>query len=243
VAACKARYGFDEVTEYCLQADVSRAPTVALVGDSHAYHLNAGLMKHYSTLGENFVMFATRFPFWGLDPRGDDYQRVTDPALDIVLNTPTIHTVIISMHWWLTRIPMDHDRINKAADETLRRFIAAGKHVIYVNVTPRMDFEPRSCIPRVAVPSSVTRTPCAVPRTQVERQTAEHNAILGELLKKHPQVELFDPMPYLCDSQLCWAMKDGRLLYRDMTHLTYSGDLYIGEKFSEEQRRRHPQQQ
>ncbi|MGH8856134.1 MAG: acyltransferase family protein, partial [Telluria sp.] len=76
-AACKQRYGFDSFYEYCLQADPAQDPTVVLVGDSHAYHVVAGLTKHYSSVGENLLMLGTRLPYWGLDPRDDPYQQAT----------------------------------------------------------------------------------------------------------------------------------------------------------------------
>jgi len=44
--ACKQRYGFASLYEYCLLDDVKRDPTVVLIGDSHAYHVVAGLTKY-----------------------------------------------------------------------------------------------------------------------------------------------------------------------------------------------------
>ncbi|MEO7793560.1 MAG: SGNH hydrolase domain-containing protein, partial [Thermoanaerobaculia bacterium] len=40
-----------------------------------------------------------------------------------------------------------------------------------------------------------------------------------------------DAPSYLCDAELCWAMRDGRLLYRDRDHLSTDGSLYLGQKF------------
>lgn len=242
-AACKARYGFDTQYEYCLQADATKAPTVALIGDSHAYHVNAGLMKHYSSVGENFVMFGTRHPYWGVDPAGDKYQEATQPMLERVMNTASIHTVIISTHLRMHRSNPDGVRMAEMASDTLRRYTQAGKRVIFMNDVPTLDFEPRACIPRVGIPSSTTKSPCAVSRKLVDEQMAEHNAIIEAMVKKYPGVELFSPVRYLCDATYCWGMKDGRLLYRDDDHLSYAGDLFIGAKFSEEQLARRPQGQ
>lgn len=238
-AACKARYGFASFYEYCLQADPAREPTVALIGDSHAYHVNAGLMKYYSSIGENFVMFGTRVPYFGIEAGKDEYQQATGKMLDLALNTPTIHTVIISTATWLA----PGTQFSAAATDTIRRYVAAGKQVIYMNDVPRLDFEPRACIPRVGLANSSTRSPCAVPRKEIEAQMSAHNAHLESIVARFPGVQLFNPARYLCDAEYCWAMKDGRLLYRDDDHLSYGGDLYLGEKFAEEQRARRAQAQ
>jgi hypothetical protein len=66
----------------------------------------------------------------------------------------------------------------------------------------------------------------------------EHDRIVGAVLKEFPSVTTFAPAQYLCDDEHCKGMIDGKLMYRDSHHLTYDGDLYIGEKFAEEQRAR-----
>src|SRR6185503_15755565 len=45
--ACKRRFGLDSYYQFCLIDRVDEPPTVALVGDSHAHHLVAGLSEHY----------------------------------------------------------------------------------------------------------------------------------------------------------------------------------------------------
>ncbi|RJG09407.1 acyltransferase family protein [Massilia cavernae] len=234
-AACKQRYGFDSMYEYCLMAQPAREPTVAMVGDSHAYHVSAGLLKYYSSIGENLVYFGTRHPYWNLPAEGDPYQEATQQMLELALSTPTIKTVVISAHVRMDAVSPYGKRLADAARDTLRRFTAAGKHVIFMDDVPILPFDPRACIKRAGVASSATRIPCAMPRAEAEAQTPEHFAVVDALMKEFPMVERFRPTPYLCDAKLCWVMKDGELLFRDKDHLSYEGDLFIGKKFAEEQ--------
>ncbi|WP_370659744.1 acyltransferase family protein [Massilia polaris] len=81
--------------------------------------------------------------------------------------------------------------------------------------------------------STGTRTPCALPRAEVDKQTPQNEAHVASLLRDFPGVKRFRTRQLMCDDKLCWAMKDGNLLYRDNNHLSYEGDLYIGEKFAE----------
>lgn len=232
--ACKKKYGFDSLYEYCQQADITRAPTVALIGDSHGYHVIAGLNKHYGAQGENFAYFGTRHPYWGLPPGEDPYQQATQKMLDLVLATPEIRTVVISTHVRLHRQNPDGVKMVEAARETLRVYLNAGKQVVILADVPLLDFQPRDCIRRAGIASSATRQPCAIPREMHEKAVAEDHAILAELVKEFPQVTLIDPARALCDEQFCYAKRDGVMLYRDNNHLSYLGDLHVGRYVSAE---------
>jgi peptidoglycan/LPS O-acetylase OafA/YrhL len=234
-AACKKRYGFDKIEDYCLLADVNKDPTVALLGDSHAYHVVAGLSRYYSSLGENLLLLGTRHPYWGLAPGDDPYQKATQHMLEQALNTASIRTVVFSTHLRFNRLPEGKEHVD-AARETFRRFIAAGKHVIFMVDIPILPFDPRSCIKRAGVASSATTSPCAIPRSTWDMQGAEHRAILKELAREFPQVEWFESSSALCDANYCQAMNNGRLMYRDTNHLSYDGDLLVGKRFAERPR-------
>ncbi|KFC67796.1 acyltransferase family protein [Massilia sp. LC238] len=237
--ACKKRYGFDSTYEYCLQADVARDPTVVLVGDSHAYHVVAGLTKYYSSVGENLLMLGTRHPYWGLDPQGDPYQQATQPMLELALGMPSVKTVVFSTHLRFGSAP-EHRMWVDAARETFRRFTAAGKQVIFMNDVPIISFDPRSCIKRAGVASSATRVPCAITRAEWEQQVVQHREVLGAFAREFPQMAWFDSSTALCDDSSCHAMIDGRLMYRDTNHLSYDGDLLVGRHFAEWMRRQAP---
>ena len=230
-AACKARYGFASDYAYCLQADAAKDPTVVLLGDSHAYHVVAGLTKYYSGLGENLLMLGTRHPYWGLDPHDDPYQKATQPMLELALSMPSVKTIVFSTHLRFYTIPEQRFYV-EAARETFRRFLAAGKHVIFMHDVPLLGFDPRSCLKRAGVASSATRVPCAIERSEWDAQVAQHREVVRALAQEFPQVEWFDAAAALCDARACHAMVDGRLMYRDDNHLSYGGDLLIGRHFA-----------
>lgn len=229
--ACKKRYGFETMYEYCLLADPAREPSVVLLGDSHAYHVVAGLTKHYSSIGENLLMLGTRHPYWGLDPQGDPYQQVTQQMLELALATPSVKTVVFSTHLRFYTTPEQQVYVD-AARETFRRLLAAGKQVIFMDDVPLLGFDPRSCIKRAGVASSATRVPCAIPRADWDGQIAQHREVVRRLAQEFPQIAWFDTAAALCDKGQCRAMVDGRLMYRDNNHLSYEGDLFIGRHFA-----------
>lgn len=238
--ACKQRYGFASLYEYCQQAFIDQPPTVALIGDSHAYHVMAGLTRYYTAQGDNLLMLGTRVPYWGLAPGEDGYQKATQQMLELALATPSIKTVVFSTHARLSQGTPQTVAIIDAARDTYRRFLAAGKQVIVMDDVPILQFDPRACIKRAGIAASTTKSPCAILRAEVERQTPEHAPLFKKLMQEFPSITRFDPLPFLCDQKYCYAMLDGKLMYRDGDHLSYDGDLYIGGKFAEQQQAAHP---
>lgn len=230
--ACKARYGFASKYAYCLLDQVQQEPSVALVGDSHAYHLVAGLTRYYHQHGGNLLMLGTRVPFIGL-PSGDDpYQQATPRMLELALNTASIRTVILSTALKLHEGNPEGVATVAALRLTLQRFLAAGKQVVWVNDVPMLDFEPRSCIGRPAMGLVGAGKECSLPRATFERNVAGHAAIVARVLKDFPQVRVFDTAAPLCDASRCHVMLDGKLMYRDTHHLSYDGDLYVASSYA-----------
>ncbi|WP_342116612.1 acyltransferase family protein [Pseudoduganella sp. OTU4001] len=231
--ACKARYGFDTIYKYCLLDDVKKDPTVLLIGDSHAYHHVAGMTAHWRARGENLWMLGTRWPFVDLAPSEDEYQKATPMMLDLALNTPSVKTVIISTALKLHEGNEEGKAIVASFRETIRRFVASGRKVYWINDVPRLDFDPRACIKRAGVASSQTRGECAVPREEYEKSVAPHRAIVDRVLKEFPAVRQLDAADALCDAKSCRVVADGMLLYRDNNHLSHRGDLWVAQRLAQ----------
>ncbi|WP_445230035.1 acyltransferase family protein [Duganella rhizosphaerae] len=229
--ACKQRYGFASDYEYCRLDDVSKEPTVVLLGDSHAFHIVAGLTRYYHGLGENLWYLGTRVPFVGL-PTGDDpYQKVVPMMLDKALHTASVKTVIISSHV-LLNIDDEGGKVRtNALRATLRMFVDSGRTVVYVSDVPELDFDPRACLRRVGIASSRTHD-CELPRATHDQKVARHKVAEAYALRDLPMVRVFDAAAQLCDAQRCVAMRDNKLLYRDHDHLSHEGDLFMGERYA-----------
>ena len=235
-AACKKEYGFETIYEYCLKAQIGRPPTVALIGDSHAYHVVAGLTKYYNARGENLVYFGTAIPLIGVKASlTDHYQAATPRMLELALTTPSIKKVIISTILKHDTDTEDGKRLVGQFRATLKAFLDAGKEVMYFYDVPTLDFDPRACIPRAGVASSTTNRACAMRVEDHDKAVRAHNEIVASVLKEFPSVTTYAPAKYMCDDRQCKGMIDRALMYRDTNHLSYEGDLYVGERFAEEQ--------
>jgi hypothetical protein len=127
------------------------------------------------------------------------------------------------------------DGFAAALKNTVSRLSATGKNVVLVIDWPELDFNPRSCLPRPLALLSHVRPLCGVPRSEVDARNRAYREVISDIKKEFSGLRVFDPFPYLCDATVCYAERDGRLLYQDDNHLSAEGSAYLGEKFLAEQ--------
>ena len=216
-------------------------------------------MKETSIAKEKNVLMLGRgacLPFVNLTTRiaeGElNCQDWVEPALQYIESTKTVKTVILSMMGaayinkkrsltggYIEMHPVDlvndDDKTAAFSDgmrKTLSRLIKANKEIIFVISTPRLNFLPITCIksrPLRLVKNKKVKFPCAINIKDYKQDTLEYRNAVNKVLKDFPQVKVFDTTAELCDKNLCWAMKNGKILYRDDVHLSLDGSKFISE--------------
>ena len=58
-----------------------------------------------------------------------------------------------------------------------------------------------------------------------------------DLLKKNHEVIILNTAPLFCDEKNCSMEKNGKVLYRDDTHLNIEGSRYIGKFIADEMKK------
>ncbi len=236
-AACVAAVGIDPrdaANSFC-RGDLARADVI-VVGDSHSNALWPGLDERLPGRVVN-VAGGNCVPARGFEPSASE-GRVDCPAraaahfLDLAATAPGLSTVIVTMG-------ARADVVERAAEfepafrETLTRFAAAGRRVIVVLDVPAHDFRPKSCVAGPVLAPGRLRTPCATPRERHTAATAPFMTLLRRATSGIDGVELYDPTALFCDESLCWALRDGRLLYRDPAHLSVDGSRRVAGDLAE----------
>jgi peptidoglycan/LPS O-acetylase OafA/YrhL len=180
--------------------------------------------------------------------------RLTNEALDYAIRTPSVKVVLLSYlnadklftpasgHYIQDMRGVDEDAdvpANPASDgpatmaaamrRTLLRLAAAGKRVIVILPNRRMSFDPASCLETLRpVHAAGDGRPCAVP---VDDDHAQRRQAYVERVKAITRpfrnVTLFDASSALCDQHLCYAMRGGKMLYRDDLHVSEQGAAII----------------
>jgi hypothetical protein len=180
-------------------------------------------------------------------PAGDEHEQKINEggikATELAAIDPAIHTVIMvsgahrdaaagaEQVFQLIDNPGTTDRkkvFEIGLRKTLDAFMANRKTVIFVIDNPKIGFDPRACLEgRPLRLSAKVKSPCAISRDQYAATEGWYRDAVFSILRDYPDVRVFDAPAYLCDGGWCWASKDGRLLYRDIDHLSSAGSMLI----------------
>ena len=231
---------------------------VVLIGDSHAGVLKSALADYYRQRGEKLEVFDQGgcAPFMNLDRHDPGHQpqgcpKVINSGIDAALNDPAVTTVIFAgrldtlNHLFDTtdsatdtayRQKQDDRARNyqlfaKAVNQTLQRFVGKQKQVILIDTVPSLDFDPGLCRWRPVRFGTTRKVPCVVPRGMVESQQKEFRAVFDAAAQRYPFVRVFDPLPALCDTEVCYGSKDGVMWYADDSHLAPAGVARVRARF------------
>jgi peptidoglycan/LPS O-acetylase OafA/YrhL len=260
---CRKTVGADTM-DYCRSSGTG-APEVLLIGDSHAGALYRGLAAAYAqrsqivmNLGEPGCVPFYDTESYQLGMRRVDCRPIVNRMLDFAASSPEVRTIIIAM-WGpkymlgegfadAATVPpeiLSWDRAPKNSSQaemfaaafrnTVLRLSAARKNVVLFIDWPELGFDPISCLPRPVPLFSRVRPLCGVPRSVVDARNGAYREVISSMKKEFSGLRVFDPIPYLCDSTACYAMRDGHLLYRDDNHLSAAGSAYLSEEFLAEQ--------
>lgn len=97
--------------------------------------------------------------------------------------------------------------------------------VLLMQPVPELGFSPTECVvsrpPDWLLPR---RAPCALARRDVDVRQAAYRALVESLpARRAGRVQVFDPLPLMCDRSWCHAQPDGVLWYADSDHLAPEG--------------------
>lgn len=230
----------------CLMQKPFGQNTIAVLGDSHAGHLFAGLVSHGKYSIEVFpigcgaplldVTTSTheRIPAWKLKVRGEGYLRHRE-AFQHIASDPSVVAVILAHRpWCSSNGVLDHRNPNeKNEGKILRSGLArtfemmqqAGKQVIVVLDNPQLPFNPSRCAIRPLMPEKS----CRFPRKNWEtlRFKKFYEAAVRDVAPHFSNVTVIDLADTLCDKTTCYAVRNHAVLYKDNNHLSDAGSRLV----------------
>ncbi len=183
-------------------------------------------------------------------------RQKNEKSLEVVLNAPSIHTVIFSFFgnytstklgfaaglnhvdfatFKLSRSGHDASSENKVylfylgLENAVRLLEQKGKSIIIVIDIPELPFFPRDCIKR----STLFRSDeaCKLQKSIALEVQKDLREILNRLVTAHPKVRLYDSFNLLCDKDICNFENDKMLFYRDSDHLSLRGSTFFAKDF------------
>ncbi|MFN2375247.1 MAG: acyltransferase family protein [Candidatus Binatia bacterium] len=231
-----------------------RPHSVAVVGDSFSTNMFLILQELHRDDGVGVMRLgrAGCLPFFGVERYlGSASQQCRDAMnrnLEHVLQDQAITTVVLSLRESLylgraggnrlelagevnPRPPFEVFR--SALEQTVARYSAAGKHVIYAFGWPELSFDPKACVDvRPLRLRSYEQGACTMDRRDVEARSAGYRRMVLDVLARFPRTSYWDPYRVLCDDLACYSKRNGVMLYRDGHHLSLPGCEYLGSRFT-----------
>ena len=242
--------------EYCQQYAAAPKVTTALIGDSHAEHYLHGVGARLVPRGENVVHLGQSGcpPLFGIEritPYTPDRCEANASILEHVGGNTDLTRVLLAFRGAADVTergfaPFDNpeirirlrgssvgaaDAVRRSLSSTVEYFLARGKTVWLLLHVPELDFVVDECAGRPFSFEHQVRSPCGVSKARVLERQAPYRAIVEDVRRQLPALNIFDPLPSLCDEQWCFAVRGGQLLYMDHHHLSRAGSFFFADKF------------
>lgn len=219
--------------------DQNRPAGVALIGDTHAAHLYAGLHEFFRQENISGVYVSSIFfPFHNWKQQNNSAK---EQALLYWLRThPQIRHVIIGQRWAtklrhvarLSGQPWANDsRFEIDLRAFLRELNNMGKQVIIVAPTPEFDMKPLQHYCKVLSFRGMNVADIA-PVCPLADHLARNSAVMTVLhkLEKEKLCTILDPVTILGEGEGFLAAADNTLLMRDSHHMYAEHSIYLIER-------------
>jgi peptidoglycan/LPS O-acetylase OafA/YrhL len=224
------------------------APSVMLLGDSHALMLKPAVEWSAKAAGKTAVVLAltTCPPLQGVDVAyfsRNTCFRSNDEILEWVRYSPQAHSIVGAV--LTARWSFYNDQDTPARDAVLpwlfwteangrRRDFATivgdgltdmittlgpSRRVLIVGPTPELKHPIQDCLQRAQL-TGQTKESCAIKRSDVELRHRQTWQVLRGVAAKFPNVRLIDPVDAFCDRDTCWPFGPKGLYYIDKDHLS-----------------------
>lgn len=205
----------------CVLPPGSRVVDTILWGDSHADHWMPALAE----IARNNRMSVYQLTRDGCPPylpttrAGDDLsahrcataQRLAVKEIEEHRSNRGLKTVVLSSDW----VAQDA-QIRSRLPGTLDHLGTLGLKVLIIGPTPGLRYTAPECLLRH------NERFCAWPRADYNRKRARTMHELAQATSDRPYVKFLDPTPFFCDEELCRAIRNGQVLYRDAGHVSAS---------------------
>lgn len=198
----------------CYQSKPTDDVDVAIIGDSHAEHLFAGVAER---LEDHNVIYLTRegAPFLDAPQFADVFQYVAE--------TPGLNEVILAAHWSEIIATENLTRWPKDLVKTVKFLRNHGLGVTLVGDVAKFRFDAQECKYSLGPDKLVL---CSGMDNPVVAST-EHD-VFSRIANSDEGVSFVSLRDFLCTEGRCDMIKNEVLLYRDDNHLNISGSMMLG---------------
>lgn len=154
-----------------------------------------------------------------ISPKPGQSAECAQYARDIAAGIDRFDTVVLATHWLKYAMhgpkderPQREARMEAGLNATLDRL--QGKRVLIVAQTPILKNLAPLCIR--------SESDCGPKRATFDADTRSIRDMLARAAQTHPNVEIVDPVDYLCSATDCPVVRRGIAQYSDAEHVSYT---------------------
>lgn len=103
-----------------------------------------------------------------------------------------------------------------------------GVSIIFAGPTPEFESTAVQCVEEWF---RVNRDGCSVSVDSVNKKRKNYLEFLSDLGEGFPFVCFWDPLPSICDGQVCRVVRNNKLMFRDKHHLSTFGSNALADSF------------
>lgn len=183
-----------------------------------------------------------------------DCEQTTSDMLDYIKFNPSIDTVILTMTGATyineTLSAVEHGNsyqrvrsidnplidspsliLETGLRRTLSKLSSMNRRVIVLMSAPALTFNPSECLSvRPYALIGPKRESCEISQEAVASLNDAYRALIVKISRDFPDVEIWDPYDFICNSGVCNPVINGYPLYRDDLHLSIYGSHFFGAK-------------
>jgi len=215
----------------CAQSYESKDADIVVIGDSHAFSAYWGIAKAY---GDQHVVRligqGACLPFLDAGQFGQypSCKENINNQISWITSNPSVKTVFIFHRNRELSSVTDRERFELAANKTFNALLQAKKRVVYAYALPELNFEPRLCVGELPLGRKNPLNSCVYPLDRELDKQSGYRSTMRDILKKYPEVNIYDPANFLCPKGICNAVIDDKVMFTDSNHLSESGSNMQG---------------
>jgi hypothetical protein len=219
------------------------AATIALVGNSHAGHWRAALEVAAKALRwQGLSITRSSCPLMQAtislpEPKRVECSRWMQGVVGWFAQHPEVSTLFVSDQPTPPLVPPGHSVLAAEVNGYIgvwKALPATVSHIFVIRDNPYARGNTLACIEQAMAKREPAGLRCALPRSLALK--ADPQAIAAQQLHS-PRVRVIDLSRFFCDSQLCYPVIGGALVYKDPDHLTRAFAATLGPYLLREVRR------
>jgi SGNH domain (fused to AT3 domains) len=217
--------------------------TVGLLGNSHAGHWRAALEVVARALGwQGLSITRSSCPFMRgtidlPEPKRAECTRWNRGVVGWFHRHPEVGTLFVSDQPTPPLVPRGSSVLAAQIGgyiDAWHELPATVEHIVVIRDNPYSRADTLACVEQAIARGEPAGERCAVPRSQAVKTDP---AAIAAYQLDSPRVQVIDLTRFFCDSQLCYPVIGGALVYKDVDHLTRVFAATLGPYLLREVRR------